>query len=53
MLQNITNFLQNERFVYIFDGEKTMPIIWKNNICMQINAFWAWKYGECGNVKVD
>ena len=40
ILQNITNFLRNERFVYIFDGEKTMPIFKKKNkIHMQINAF--------------
>ena len=39
ILLNVTNFLRNERSVYIFDGDKTMPIFAKNKICMQINAF--------------
>ena len=34
ILQNITNFLRNECFVYIFDGEKTMPTFEKNKMCM-------------------
>ena len=34
----VTNFLRNESFVYIFDGEKSMLIFGKNKICMQINA---------------
>ena len=29
ILINVTNFLRNESFVYIFDGEKTMPIFGK------------------------
>ena len=52
ILINVTNFLRNEHYVYIFDGEKTMPVFWKNKVCMQINAFWAWRCGECGNAKV-
>ena len=41
ILINVTNFLLNESFVYIFDGEKTMPIFEKTKfvICMQINPF--------------
>ena len=38
ILINITNFLRDERFVYIFDGEKAMPIFGKNKVCMQMNA---------------
>ena len=29
LLINVTYFLRNERFVYIFDSEKTMPIFGK------------------------
>ena len=29
ILINVTNFTRNERIVYIFDGEKTMPIFEK------------------------
>ena len=32
ILINVTNFLRNEHFVYIFDGEKTMPIFGKNKV---------------------
>ena len=38
ILINVTNFLQNERFVYIFDSEKTKPIFGKSKVCMQMNA---------------
>ena len=38
ILVNVTNFLRNEG-VYIFNGEKTTPIVGKNKVCMQINAF--------------
>ena len=38
ILINITNFLRNERFFYIFDGEKTMPIFGNNKVCMQMNV---------------
>ena len=41
IVMNVTNFLRNECFIYIFDREKTMPIFRKNKVCMQINAFWA------------
>ena len=34
ILINVTNFLRNERFVYIFDSEKTLPILGKNKVCI-------------------
>ena len=39
ILINVTNFFRNERFVYIFDGEKTMPVFRKNEVCMQLMHF--------------
>ena len=39
ILQNVTNFLRNERFVYIFDGEKTMPIFGKIKFVCKLMHF--------------
>ena len=45
ILQNVTNFLRNERFVYIFDSEKTMPIFGKIKFVCKLMHF------EHGNVE--
>ena len=39
ILQNVTNFLRNERFVYIFDGQKTMPIFGKIKFVCKLMHF--------------
>ena len=39
ILQNVTNFLRNEHFVYIFDGEKTMPIFRKIKFVCKLMHF--------------
>ena len=39
ILQNVTNFLRNERFVYIFDSEKTMPIFGKIKFVCKLMHF--------------
>ena len=39
ILENVTNFLRNERFVYIFDGEKTMPIFGKIKFVCKLMYF--------------
>ena len=39
ILINVTNFLQNEHFVYIFDGEKTMPIFGKIKFVCKLMHF--------------
>ena len=39
ILQNVTNFLRNERFVYIFDGKKTMPVFGKIKFVCKLMHF--------------
>ena len=51
ILIKVTNFLRNESFVYIFDGEKTMPIFGKIKFVCKLIHFER-DDAECGNAKV-
>ena len=39
ILIKVTSFLRNERFVYIFNGEKTMPVFGKTKFVCTLMHF--------------